>query len=93
MSLSSATDQSVIDAIALRFCRHFPALNMAHGLGRGIPDPKWGLVHGATPQAMIDEARSRGIDLESIETAMSGCECCPGRVVDTDLFSKCSEPK
>ena len=86
------SDKQLLEAISLRFCRHFPALNIANGLG-GLRTIPWDIVHTFKPAEMLEEAESRNLDLTELEAAMSSCDCCPRLVIDSSLFEKVATKK
>ncbi len=82
-------DRDLLEAISLRFCRHFPALNMANALG-GMSTIPWKVVREFKPDELLVEAKERDLDLSSVETAMATCECCPRLVIESALYIKVS---
>ena len=80
-------DRDLLKAMSLRFCRHYPAMEVARMFG-GSPSTPWSILEKYTPKELLDEARERQLDIGQLETAMAKCECCPRLVVESALFEK-----
>ena len=65
------SDDDLIRAISLIISDCFTALNLANAMG-GHQSTPWKIVRQFTPREMFDEAKARGIDLESIIGAVAG---------------------
>ncbi len=88
-------DRDLLEAISIRFCRHYPVANIARAVGGGTRSTPWVILEQFTPRELIAEASERSLDLSKVETSMSNCECCPRLVVDSEMYAKVldTEPK
>jgi len=82
---SRVTDKDLLKAISIRFCRHFPAMNMVNAIG-GYPSTEWKIIRNFNPIEMIEEAEKRGLDLSELETSLASCSCCWSCVVDSPIY-------
>lgn len=83
----SISDKNLLEAISIRFDRHFPAMNIARMFGGGST-VQWTILEQFKPAELLAEAKEREIDLSALEVAMATCECCPRLVVQSELFIK-----
>lgn len=86
-------DADLLEAVSIRFCRHFPAMNIAHALGgsKSIPSIPWTILEQYKPAEILAEIVERNIDISNLEVAMASCECCPRLVVNSALYLKLKE--
>ena len=92
MTMTLVTDEvkdaDLLKAASIRFCRHFPAMNMARSLcggGRSIP---WTIMEQYKPIQILEEIELRGLDISELERSMAVCSCCPNLVVNSSLYLK-----
>jgi hypothetical protein len=84
-------DKDLLEAAALRFGRHFPAMNMARSFGGGGASVPWTIMEQYTPMQILEEIEERGLDISELEASMASCDCCPRLVVDSRLYLKIKE--
>jgi len=81
------SDADLLEAVSLRFGRHFPAMNIARAFGGGYSIP-WAILEQYKPAELLAEVNERGLDISELEASMASCTCCPRLVVDSELYLK-----
>lgn len=86
-------DDDLLKAASIRFCRHFPAMNMARSLGASGTSVPWTIMEQYNAIQILEEIESRGLDISELKTSMAPCPCCPNLVVDSKTYLEIKEEK